>query len=180
VGRYAVSTVFLAGNCAFRIAAPAGTVAIVAHPRPLVYLALLPTLFNSIHHEFFSGLICAFLSAASTIRHDCPMGGVGGRGHHTCGYLMPATGEGADRLLFALGASIMALRPVPLERRIRDRLPVSLARLEWTTGIDVGPERVGGPKAHGRRKRAWTGTLAAPAPAAGCADGAARGSESRP
>jgi exopolysaccharide production protein ExoZ len=128
---YAIFVLFFVGKRLFLIAAIAWAVAIVAHPPTVGPLApLLSTLLNPINLEFSFGMICALLYRRFTNSAQASGWAALAVGAVIAGsYLFIATGEGADRLIFGLGASFILLGAVLLERRVSDRVPGALVRL---------------------------------------------------
>lgn len=128
---YSIFVLFFFGKRLFLIAAIAWTVAIIANPPTTGFLApLFSTLLNPINLEFILGMICALFYRKIT--HFAVASGWAALAVGAviaCAYFFIATGEGADRLLFGLGASFILLGAVLLEHRVSDRVPGSLVRL---------------------------------------------------
>ncbi|MGA2291494.1 acyltransferase family protein [Bradyrhizobium sp.] len=128
---YTIFVLFFLGKRVFLFASAAWTVAIIANPPTAGFLApLFSTLFDSINIEFMFGMICALLYRKIThlVEHS-GWAALAVGAAVACAYFLVAQGEGADRLLFGLGASFILLGAVLLERRISDRIPRFLVRL---------------------------------------------------
>lgn len=128
---YGIFVLFFFSKRLFLLASIAWVAAIVANPPTGGLLApLFSTLLNSINLEFVFGMVCALL-----YRKRANFGEASGWAALAVGaviaggYFFLATGEGADRLIFGLGASFVLLGAVLLEHRVRDRVPPTLVRL---------------------------------------------------
>jgi exopolysaccharide production protein ExoZ len=128
---YSIFVLFFFGRRPFLIASIAWVAAIIARPPSADSLApLFSTLLNPINLEFIFGMVCALLyrkitrfavtSASAALSVGTVIAGA---------YFFVASGEGADRLLFGLGASFILLGAVLLEHRVSDRVPDSFVRL---------------------------------------------------
>jgi len=132
---YSIFMLFFAGKRLFLLATIVWAVAILAlSPPGGLFSPLFSTLLNYINLEFLFGMACALLCRRINrfaIVYAAIIGWLAlaaGFGCVYC-YFLTATGEGPDRLLFGLGASLVMLGMVLFEPKVRDRVPRAFVRL---------------------------------------------------